>query len=128
MAHELGLEERIIFTGAIPHDEVPHYTAAADMFVFSSLTDTQGLVLMEAMAAGTPVVAVEAPGPVDVLAEGGGILVPSQEDAFAETVCALLTDEDRLREMGEEAKRAVKRYSISEATQRLLAVYEAAID
>jgi 1,2-diacylglycerol 3-alpha-glucosyltransferase len=127
MARKLGLEERITFTGAIPHDEVPHYTAAADMFIFSSLTDTQGLALMEAMAAGTPVVAVEAPGPVDVLAEGGGILVPPQEDAFADAVCTLLTNEDRLHEMGQEAKRAVQRYSIPEATQRLLAVYEAAL-
>jgi len=127
MAQELDLGERIIFTGAIPHDEVPHYAAAADIFVFSSLTDTQGLVLMEAMAAGTPVVAVEAPGPVDVLAEGGGILVPAQEDSFADAVCALLTDEERLHEMGDEAKRAAQRYSVPEATKRLLAVYEAAI-
>ena len=75
---------------------------------------------MEVMAAGTPVVAVEAPGPMDVLAEGDGILVPPQEDAFADAVCALLTNKNRLHEMGEEAKRAIRRYSIPEATQRLM--------
>jgi len=128
MAEELSLEEHVVFTGAVPHDEVPDYTAAADLFVFASLTDTQGLVLMEAMAAGTPVVAVEAPGPVDVLSQGGGILVPHDEDAFVEAVCTLLTDTERLRKMGEEARRAMQRYAIAETTQRLLAVYEAGIE
>lgn len=128
MSRGLGLAERVVFTGAVDHDEVPHYTAAADLFVFASLTDTQGLVLMEAMAAGTPVVAVEAPGPVDVLSQGGGILVPHDEDAFVEAVCRLLTRTNRLREMGEEARHAMQRYAIPEATQRLLAVYEAGIE
>ena len=127
-ARELDLAEHVVFTGAVQHDEVPHYTAAADLFVFASLTDTQGLVLMEAMAAGTPVVAVEAPGPVDVLSQGGGILVPHDEDAFVEAVCGLLSDAERLREMGEEAKRAMQRYAIPEATQQLLAVYKAGIE
>jgi len=69
---------------------VPHYAAAADVFVFPSVTETQGVVLIETMAAGTLVVAVESPGPVDVLAEGGGMLVPAREDAFAEVVLELL--------------------------------------
>ena len=128
MARELGLEKLVVFTGAVPHDEVPNYTAAADLFVFASLTDTQGLVLMEAMAAGTPVVAVEAPGPVDVLSQGGGILVPHNEDAFVNAVCGLLNNADRLRETGEEARRAMQGYAIPETTQRLLAVYEAGME
>jgi len=84
-------------------------------------------VLIEAMAAGTPVVAVEAPGSVDVLAEGGGLLVPTQEDAFADAVLELMADGPHRRAMGEKAAQAVQRYTIPDATKRLLAVYEAAV-
>jgi len=127
MAKDLGLGERVIFPGAIPQCEVPHYDAAADLFVFPSLTDTQGLVLIEAMAAGTPVVAVEAPGPMDVLAEGGGVLAPPREEAFAEAMLRFLADDSRRRALEAQASRAAQRYSIPYATERLLAVYEAAI-
>jgi glycosyltransferase involved in cell wall biosynthesis len=127
MTRKLDLDERVIFTGPIPHDEVPHYAAAADLFVFPSMTETQGLVLVEAMAAGTPAVAVEAPSSVDVLAEGGGLLVPAQESAFAEAVLALLADEMRRRAMGAQAARAAQRYTIPATTARLLTVYQAAI-
>jgi glycosyltransferase involved in cell wall biosynthesis len=106
---------------------VPHYAAAADLFVFSSVIETQGLVLIEAMAAGTPVVAVEAPAPVDVLDEGGGIFVPAREDAFADAVLELLADEPRRRMMGEQARQAMQRYTVPAATERLLAVYKAAV-
>jgi 1,2-diacylglycerol 3-alpha-glucosyltransferase len=127
-ARKLGLSRRIIFGGEIPHDEVPDYFSAADLFVFSSLTDTQGLVLLEAMTAGVPVVAVEAPGPVDVLSEGGGLLVPATEVDFSNAVLSLLTDEVGRREMGKQAIRAAQRYSISATTARMLEVYEKTIE
>jgi glycosyltransferase involved in cell wall biosynthesis len=126
-ARELGVGEQVVFAGAIPHSKVPHYTAAADLFVFSSEIETQGLVLIEAMAAGTPVVAVEAPGSVDALEGGGGLLVPAQEDIFASAVLQLLTDEPRRRTMGEKAVQVVQRYTVPAATARLIDVYEAAV-
>jgi 1,2-diacylglycerol 3-alpha-glucosyltransferase len=128
LAKQLDVEREVIFTGAVPHDRVPDYAAAADLFVFASVTETQGLVLTEAMAAGAPVVAVEAPGSVDILTQGGGLLVKPQEQAFAEAAVELLADEERLRGMGEEAVQIAQRYSVSAITERLLAVYEAALE
>jgi glycosyltransferase involved in cell wall biosynthesis len=127
VARKLDLGERVIFNGPVRHGEIPHYVAAADLFVFASQVDTQGLVLIEAMAAGTPVVAVEAPGPMDALAEGGGLLVPAQEEAFAGAVLALLADEPHRRALGERAARVVQRYTIPSVTARLVNVYEEAI-
>lgn len=127
LAQRLGLGERVMLPGAVPYSEVPHYAAAADLFVFSSVTDTQGLVLIEAMAAGTPVVAVEAPGSVDVLADGGGILVLPREEDFADAVLELLSNEPRRRAMGRKAMTTAQRYSIPAATERLLSVYRTAI-
>ncbi|MCK4472662.1 MAG: glycosyltransferase family 4 protein, partial [Anaerolineae bacterium] len=63
----------------------------------------------------------------DVLAEGGGLLVPGREDGFAEAVLVLLADEPRRRALGEQAARVARRYDITAATTRLLTVYEAAI-
>lgn len=118
---------KVIFAGPIPHSEVPHYVASADLFVFPSETETQGLVLAEAMAAGTPVVAVDAPSSADVLKSGGGLLVPAREEDFAEVVLGLLADKPQLRELSEQAKRVAQQYSISAASACLLKVYQAAI-
>ncbi len=128
LAKQLDVESKVIFTGAVPHAKVPDYAAAADLFVFSSVTETQGLVLTEAMAAGAPVVAVEAPGSVDILTQGGGILVEPQEQAFSEAVLGLLSDEERLKARGEEALQIAQRYSVPAITKRLLTVYETAIE
>jgi glycosyltransferase involved in cell wall biosynthesis len=127
LARELGIGDQVLFCGAVPHSEVPHYAAAADLFVFSSVTETQGLVLIEAMAAGTPIVAVEAPGSMDILDEGGGLLVPQQEEVFAEAVVDLLRDRRRLEALGRQATRVVQRYTIPTATERLSAVYQATV-
>jgi len=128
LAQKLDIESDVTFTGAVPHEKVPDYAAAADLFVFASVTETQGLVLTEAMAAGTPVVAVEAPGSIDILTQGGGVLVEPQEQAFSEAVLGLLSDEERLKAKGEEAFQIAQRYSVSAIAERLLAVYEAALE
>jgi len=64
---ELGLSGRVIFTGELPRMALPNVYTCADAFVFPSLTETQGLVLAEAMAAGCPIIAVDTPQARDVL-------------------------------------------------------------
>lgn len=128
LARKLDLSDKIIFGGAIPHEEVPHYVAAADLFVFSSQSDTQGLVLIEAMAAGLPIVAVDAPAPVDVLSDGGGLLVPAKEEDFRDVVITLLEDHERRGAMGVQALQIAQQYSISATTNLLLGVYKEVIE
>lgn len=67
---ELGMGEEIIFAGQVPNDEIKNYCHASDLFLFSSRSETQGIVLLEAMAAGTPVVALEATGTEDIVING----------------------------------------------------------
>jgi glycosyltransferase involved in cell wall biosynthesis len=66
-------------------------------------------------------------GPADVLAEGGGILVPQQEAAFVEAVISLLADQDRYQAMSTQAKRAAERYSITATTEQLVTVYHSCL-
>jgi 1,2-diacylglycerol 3-alpha-glucosyltransferase len=92
------ISKRIIFTGKLQHDQVIDHCLAADVFVYASITETQGLVLTEAKACGLPVVAVFGGGISDVV-EGGidGYLLPHKQELFVEHVNRLL-ENDQLRQ------------------------------
>ncbi len=124
---ELQLGDRVLMAGAIPYAQVPDFAAAAKLFLFCSLTDTQGLVLIEAMAAGTPIVAVEAPGAQDALYDGGGVLTPASEERFADAVLDLLADENRRHQLASEALRVASRYTVEAVTECLVNAYEDAV-
>lgn len=84
-----GVADRLVLVGNLPDEEVADAYAAMDLFAFASLTDTQGIVLLEAMAAGVPVVALRATGPQDLVGEGSGgcLLDPGASPArFAEAM------------------------------------------
>lgn len=84
LTKELGLVEDVVFVGKVPNQEVKNYCRAADLFVFCSLSETQGIVLLESMAAGTPVLAVRATGTSDVVVNGkNGYMTDASETEFA---------------------------------------------
>ena len=91
------------FTGAKFGEELAAHFACADVFVFPSLTDTFGLVILEAMAAGTPVAAYPAPGPIDIIPDSGaGALAASATEGLREACLeALKLDRKRVREFAE---------------------------
>ena len=81
----------VVFAGARFGEELARYFARADVFVFPSLTDTFGLVLLEAMASGTPVAAFSAAGPIDIIpGSGAGMLAPDQTSGLAEAATGCL--------------------------------------
>jgi glycosyltransferase involved in cell wall biosynthesis len=92
-----------VFAGAKFGDELARYYSDADVFVFPSLTDTFGLVILEAMASGTPVAAFTAPGPADIIpGSGAGALAPGQEAGLREACLeALKIDRTAVRAFAE---------------------------
>ena len=81
---ELGLSEQVIFTGAVPNEKIAPYFAAADAFLFASKTETQGIVVLEALAGATPVIAVDASGVSDLVQHGvSGILTGENAEEYA---------------------------------------------
>jgi 1,2-diacylglycerol 3-alpha-glucosyltransferase len=119
---------RIMFLGARPHDGLAPYYRAADAFVFASETETQGLVLAEAAACGTPAVAVSAPGCDEVVRDGEtGLLTKSDTTALADAVISLLLDDSRRAGMGRAARALAERqFDVRVQIERTLAVYREA--
>ncbi|MDQ2693341.1 MAG: glycosyltransferase family 4 protein [Chloroflexota bacterium] len=129
LASELGVAERVTFTGAVPFDEIPTYLKAADAFCFASVTETQGLVTIEAMAAGLPVVAVDGSGTRDIVKNGRqGFLVDNDPEALAKGIKKLLADPQRLKRFSENALKKARAYDIQVLGKRVIDVYHQAIE
>ena len=124
-AIELGIEEHVSFVGYLDRNtELVDCYHAADLFVFSSCTETQGLVLLEAMAAGTPVVSVAEMGTKEVLVEGKGVRITdgSVED-FSNKVVDVIGNSQTHHELSESAKHYVKEWDSSHLAEKMLAYY-----
>ena len=102
LTQSLGLSNHVKFIGYLDRNtQLNACYKAADVFVFSSLSETQGLVLLEAMAQGTPVVAVAELGTKSILIEGkGAMIAPLKEKLFAEKVLGLLADKKARQVLG----------------------------
>jgi glycosyltransferase involved in cell wall biosynthesis len=128
LAKELGIRRRVTFLGSISFSDIPNYMKAADLFGFASITETQGLVTLEAMAAGLPVVAVDGSGTRDILKNGQqGFLVENTVESMAAGIKKLLNDPDRMNRFAEAASKKAQSFNIEVLTKDLLEVYEQAI-
>lgn len=128
-AEKLGIADRVVFTGIVPMDEVPTYLKAADLFVFASVTETQGLVTMEAMAAGLPVVAVDATGTGDVVENGkDGLLTANDSTALAQAIRKVLDDQELYARLKAGAIHRAEEFDIMVQARKMLEVYEQAIE
>lgn len=124
-AEALGLGEAVRFIGYLDRQrDLPDCYAAADCFVFASRTETQGLVLLEAMATGLPVVALAAMGTRDILAPGRGCLTPADDAAeFAAAVVRLLRDPALRSRLSHEARGYALEWSDDRLAANLAELY-----
>lgn len=108
---DLGLEENVIFCGLLPHEELPDYYHACDLFLFASESETQGIVLLEAMAAGLPVIAVRGSGVNDVVIDGrNGYLTNEDIVLWEKKLEQVLNSKHLYAEMKQEAINLAKQY------------------
>lgn len=126
---ELAIADHVTFTGSVASNLIAEYYAASDLFCFASLTETQGLVTLEAMASGLPVAAVDANGTRDVLRHGEeGLLGPCDHRELARSLSTLLADGELRRKMGEAGRVTSRRYSITAQASLMESVYREAIE
>ena len=125
MAANLGIERHVLFVGYLDRmKELPDCYAAANVFVFASKTETQGLVLLEAMAAGIPVYGIAAMGTCDIIGPQKGAIAASSDDGeFAAGLTQLLGDSIQLARMSREAREFAESWSAPERARQLAVLY-----
>jgi 1,2-diacylglycerol 3-alpha-glucosyltransferase len=127
-----GLAERVRFTGVLTGEPLWDAYAAQDVFAFTSISETQGLVLTEAMAAGVPVIALDAPGAREVVEDGSnGRLLPhsADADALAKALAWLADLPLQQREaMKQAARQTAGGFSTTRCLDRVLELYESVLE
>jgi len=129
LTHKLGLEANVRFVGYLDrrHELLDCYQAG-DAFVFASRTETQGLVLLEAMALGVPVLSTAVMGTRDIMAsERGGIIAEEDETDFADKALRILSDRELRRRLGREGRAYVREWSADAMASKLVGFYERVI-
>ena len=120
-----NLENRIIFAGVIDHQEIKNYYVAGDIFVYASKSETQGMIITEAMYMGLPIVAIKATG-IESLVKNNinGILVSENKTEFISAVKKLIDNKDLREKMSlESARIAREKYTSKICAQKMLEVY-----
>ncbi|NUQ39256.1 MAG: glycosyltransferase [Caldilineales bacterium] len=128
LAAELDVAAVVDFAGPCPFERVPVEMGQADLFAFTSVTETQGLVVLEAMAAGLPVVLVECQSLFDCVRPGIDCVVsPRQEEAFAAALLSLARDPQRAQALARVARDRAEAFAVPALTERLLDIYHLTI-
>ena len=125
LAHELGVAQSLYFIGYLERERtLADCYAAGDVFVFASRTETQGLVLLEALAQGRPVVSTAVLGTTSILQPGCGARVaPEKVDAFALTVADILNDPQRAARLSAQALEYAQGWASAHMSWRLAKLY-----
>ena len=128
LTRKLGLENNVRFIGYLDRvRELPACYCAAEAFVFASDTETQGLVLLEAMAAGVPVISTAVMGTRDILApERGALVAPQDAAGFAATISRLLGDAALRARLADEAPQYAREWASDVMARRLADFYHRA--
>jgi len=122
-AETIGAAGRIIFVGALDQAQLGAYYRNADVFLFTSLTETQGLVLVEALAHGLPVVSVDCPVTREIVIGDSGILTSESASALAEAVASVVDGTVERAQRAAAARLAAAPFSVDALAERLEKLY-----
>ncbi|MCS7058461.1 MAG: glycosyltransferase family 4 protein [Meiothermus sp.] len=128
LARQLGVEEHLTFVGPVPYERIGGYYRLAELFLFASETETQGLVLWEAQAVGLPVVAVGAAGTLQGVDDGksGYLVPPGDYRTMAARALELLQDEALRQQFSKGAQRFADQRTARRVAEQIVAVYDEA--
>lgn len=120
----LGVSHRVWALGPVPQEDLPALYRMADLFLLASLNEGFGLVLLEAMACGTPVLAARSGGVPEVVGDAGHLLDDAMDvEGFAGAIKALVGDRDRLAEMSAKGRERSRTFSWERTAARTAALY-----
>lgn len=123
-----GLSGRVVFVGGVPYSKVPSYLAMADAFATASNTEVHPLTVLEAIAAGLPVVGVKGPGVGDIIVDGrNGLLCDDDVANFSVRLHRIMSDALLRARLAAQARKDSEQYDIEVTTRRIVHCYEEAI-
>lgn len=121
------IKQNVLFLGKIPWEEIAIYYQIASVFVTASKTETQGLTIIEAMAASVPVVAVEDESFSNIIIQELNGFVFKGKKQYKKYIETLMTDQDRLLKMGKQARISAEGHSSKYFAEKVLDVYKKAV-
>jgi glycosyltransferase involved in cell wall biosynthesis len=123
--YERALPQQLVMAGPQTGQDLADAYGAMDLFVFSSQSETQGMVLAEAMAAGVPAVALDAPGAREIVCSRNGRLLPGDASAreFAAAIAELTDSALRLRQLSTASRQSAREFSLEKSSDRVLDLY-----
>ncbi len=125
---QAGVGDRVRFFGFVPREDIDDYYAAADVFAFSSTTETQGLVVVEAMAHGLPAVVVVGGGAGAAVRDGiNGFLVPNRAPEFGQAVRRIVEDRTFAGSLSKGARETAAEYTVEKMVSKVESVYHRAL-
>ena len=128
LVHKLKIDDNVIFTGKVPWTEVTLYYQIADIFATASKSETQGLTVIEAMAASLPVVAVDDESFRNVIVDGlNGHLFDTKKE-YKKYVKSFIDEPSKLQQFSKQARINADTYSSKYFAERVLDVYRLAIN
>jgi len=126
LAVDLGIKEKTIFVGKIPHNYVPYYYAMSDIVVVPSLQEAFGLVVSEAMACGKPVIGTKVGGIPDQIVDGynGFLVQPKNSSEIAEKIMWLIDNPEEAKRMGLNGRKIVEeKFDINKRIEKIISLY-----
>ncbi len=121
----MGIQKKVVFTGMVPYQSLPGYLHMADAFITASITEVHPLSVIEAMAAGLPVLGIDSPGVGDIIHDGVTGLISSNDLAtFTAQMVRLVSQPELRSEMSQHARQESEQYSIERTAMLMLDLYE----
>jgi len=129
LTRQLGISKRVRFLGFVKREELFTKYSEYDAFITGSTIETQGIVLLEAMAAGLPVIAVDKLAVSEVVINGknGYLSTPFKEKEMAANILILFSDEEKIKKFGQYSLKVAKSHEITKCKEKMLAYYKSLV-
>ena len=125
LTEKLGVGKNVIFTGKSSQEQVAEYYGKANLFVMHSLFESFGVVALEAMASGRPVIATKTGGTIDIVTKEAGILVPyGGVEKLAKAITDILSNEGLAKKMAAEGRGRAEKFTWENTAEKYLSIYE----
>ena len=128
LAEKLKISDNVIFTGKVPWEEVPNYYQIASVFATASTTETQGLTVIEAMAASIPPLCIDDESFRNVVVDGLNGKIFKNKRQYKKQVEELIENKEELKMLSKQARRNAEQHSAKYYAERVLDVYKIAIN